>query len=102
MFHSDFKEKNLKQQTIKPPFQQAAFKELIRYIYTGEVCELSNYVFDLLHASYYYQVEGLKAICEDELYTILCADNAYKIFQSAHSYQCTSGLKASAFVFIKK
>lgn len=102
MFHLDFNEKNLKQLIIKPPFQKAAFKELIRYIYTSEVCELSKHVFDLLHASDYYKVEGLKSICEEELNKILCADNAYKIFQSAHSYQCASGLKASSFVIIKK
>lgn len=103
MFYTDFKDKKQNNQlVIKVPFSKAAFKELIRYIYTGEVSDLSKHVFDLLHAADHYQVQTLKTICEDELQKILCADNAYKIFQSAHKFQCNSGLKAAAFFFIKK
>ena len=102
MFFTDFKDKNQNQQIIKSPFLKSAFKELLRYIYTGDVYDLSKHVFDLLHTADHYQVEGLKAICEDELHKILCANNAYKIFQSAHAYQCNSSLKAAAFLIIKK
>ncbi|KAL7037006.1 hypothetical protein ACKWTF_009030 [Chironomus riparius] len=101
MFFTDFKEKNKNELIIKSPLLKLAFKELIRYIYTGEVCNISKYVFDLLHTADHYQVEGLKAICEEELQKILCANNAYKIFQSAHSYQCKSVLKSAAFLIIK-
>ncbi|XP_070494278.1 speckle-type POZ protein B-like [Chironomus tepperi] len=101
MFYSDFKEKTQNQQIIKAPFLKPAFKELIRYIYTDEVSDLSKYVFDLLYASDYYQILSLKTVCEDEMRKTLCADNAYKIFQSAHRFQCDSGLKTAAFVIIK-
>ncbi|KAL7037011.1 hypothetical protein ACKWTF_009031 [Chironomus riparius] len=102
MFYSDFKEKNLNQQIVNSQnLKAASFKELIRYIYTDEVHNLSEHVFDLLYASDYYQIEGLKAICEEGMLKILCAKNAQKIFQSAHSYQCSMDIKAAAFSVIK-
>ena len=103
MFYSDFKERNLNQQIIKSAnLKPASFKELIRYIYTDEVRDLNEHVFDLLYASDYYQIEGLKAICEESMLKILCANNAQKIFQSAHAYQCSTDLKAAAFRVIKQ
>jgi len=102
MFNSDFNEKNRDEQTLKLPFQKAVFKELIRYIYTNKISDLSKHVFDLLQASDYYQVEGLKAICEEELLSCLTEENARKIFQYAHACQCSSRLIAAAFILINK
>lgn len=102
MFSADFEEKNQNQQIIQPPFKNSTFKELIRYIYTGEVCDLSGHVFELLYASDYYQVDGLKALCEKKLDEILCEENAHMIFQYAHDFQCNSGLIAKSFNHIEK
>lgn len=79
-----------------------AFKELIRYIYTGDVCDMYKHVFDLLQAADYYQVDGLKTMCEEELLSCLSEENANKIFQAAHLYQCRFGLKEASYAVIKK
>lgn len=102
MFYTDLKDKNQNQYVIKLPFLKPAFKELISYIYTGEVCELSKLVYNLLYAADHYQVQGLKSICENELQKILCSENASLIFQTAHKYQCNNGLISAAFILIKK
>lgn len=87
---------------MKTTIPSAAFKELIRYIYIGEVDDLPRHVFDLLQAADYYQVDGLKTICEDELLSCLTEENANRIFQAAHLYQCRFSLKEDAYALIKK
>ncbi|KAL7027068.1 hypothetical protein ACKWTF_005288 [Chironomus riparius] len=102
LFNSEFKEKQQNQQVLKTTFSKSAFKELIRYIYIGEVRDLSKHAFELLQASDYYQVESLKIICEEELLKILVESNANKIFQCAHLFRCSEALKQAAFNLIKK
>lgn len=101
-FNSEFKEKHQNQQVLKTTLSNHAFKELIRYIYTGDVHDLSKHAFQLLQASDYYQIESLKLICEEELLKILTENNANKIFQCAHLYRCSDPLKKAAFDLIKK
>jgi len=102
MFSSEFKEKHQNQQRLQTTFSKEAFKELIRYIYIGDVRELSKHALELLHASDYYQIESLKSICEEELLKILVENNANNIFQCAHLYRCSEALKKTAFDLIKK
>jgi len=102
MFTSEFKEKYQNQQRLESTFTKEAFKELIRYIYGGEVVELNKHVFELLHASDYYQIESLKSICEEELHKNLSESNASHIFQCAHLYRCSEALKTAAFAKIKR
>lgn len=102
MFFSGFKEKNENQQTITSPALKAVFKELIRYIYTGEVNNLSKQIYNFTYAADYYQIPGLKNICEDEMLKILSENNAHYIFHTAHLYHCKHALITAAFGIIKK
>jgi len=102
MFSSEFKEKTVDRFNLQTTIPKNVFKEMIRYIYTDEVRELNKHVFDLLHASDYYQIECLKNICELRLRGLLKPSNANLIFQSAHLYQCSNALKEAAFFTIKQ
>lgn len=102
LFNSEFTEKHQNQQVIKTTLSKNAFKELIRYIYTGDVHNLSKYAYELLQASDGYQIESLKTICEEEMLKILTENNAHKIFQCAHLYRCSDALKQAAFDLVKK
>ncbi|XP_070494378.1 TD and POZ domain-containing protein 2-like [Chironomus tepperi] len=101
MFNSDFKEKGENSQVLETNMTSESFKELIRYIYIGEVNDISNYVYDLLEAAEYYQIDGLKTICEEELLLSLSLDTAKKIFQVAHLYRCRSDLIDASYSYIQ-
>jgi len=101
MFNSDFKETNEDQQILGINMSTEAFKELIRYIYINEVCDLDKHVFELLHAADFYQIESLKRTCEKEMLKILSINNANDIFQAAHLYRCSEELKKASFSVIQ-
>ncbi|XP_070494419.1 speckle-type POZ protein-like [Chironomus tepperi] len=102
MFYSEFKEKNENQQILGIKISTEAFKELIRYIYINEVCDLNKHEIELLHAADFYQIDSLRAICEKELLTTVNMTNANVIFQAAHLYRCSDELKEASYNFIKK
>jgi len=101
MYTSELKEKYQNEQRLESTFTKKAFKELIRYIYVGEVRKLNKHAFEL-HASDYYQIESLKSIREEELHKSLSDNNASHIFQYAHLYQCSDSLKTAAFAKVKR
>jgi len=102
MFNSEFKEKYEKEIVLGINMSTEAFKELIRYIYINEACDLDKHAFELLHAAELYQIDSLKRICEKELLAILNINNANDIFQAAHCYQCSEELKNASFAIIQK
>lgn len=63
MFHQNLSEKN-KNVVDVPDIEPAAFKEMLRFIYTGNVKNMKIMAFDLLRAADKYQLEELKTLCE--------------------------------------
>lgn len=58
-------------------------KEMIDFMYTGFVSNLSKYALDLLFAAEKYHLRGLKVICENYLKTHLNQDNVISILLAA-------------------
>ena len=69
MFHQNLSEKN-KNVVDVPDIDPAAFKEMLRFIYTGIVKNIKIVAFDLLRAADKYQLEELKTLCEKAFYDI--------------------------------
>lgn len=102
MFNSKFKESESNEAELGFDISKEAFKELIRYIYIEQIHEFDTHVFELLHASDFFQITELKKCCEAKLYEIIVEENAYKILQTACLYHGDENLKKHAFSFLKR
>ena len=80
---------------IKPE----VFKELLSYIYTNQVPNLSTMAAPLLYAAEKYHLDGLKARCEQFLSYNLQVSNAVQTLQLAQTYNA-SQLKQNTLLFI--
>ncbi|XP_033226973.1 speckle-type POZ protein B-like [Belonocnema kinseyi] len=81
---------------IKPK----VFREVLRYMYTGEIESADETVIEILIAADEYILEGLKIICENTLYEIIKARNAMNILVVADQLEM-SALKQQVLKFIK-
>ena len=99
MFKHNMQENRTNETEIKD-VTPAAFRALLRFIYTGQ-CEVGNLVEQLLVAANKYDIQDLKQICDQELRTKLTADNAVDllIFSDVHY---AKDLKDGAIRFINK
>lgn len=79
-----------------------AFEDFLKFIYSGEVKNLSSHAIELLMISDRYRVDDLKSTCENHLLNDMREDNAPEIFQVAHKFRCNFELKHRAFEFIKE
>ena len=102
MFNSNYKESTSNEHELGFDISKEAFKELIRYIYIEQIQEFDSHVFELLHASEYFQIIELKKCCEAKLYEIIKEENAYQILQSSCLYHGGEYLKKHAFSFLKR
>ena len=75
------------------------FKEVLRYIYTGQVAGVETVVDDLLHIADKYMLQGLKLICENNLIKNLSNENIFDHLSIATKYNLSS-LKKKAIKFI--
>ena len=76
-----------------------ALKEMLMYIYTGEVSDVGNVAYDLLYAADKYQLDDLKSFCEQQLSKSLKVENAARMVQFAHMHN-TPILKRRTLRFI--
>lgn len=74
---------------------------MISFIYSNRVPNLSTMAGPLLYAAEKYQLDGLKAKCEQFLSYNLQVGNAVQKLQPAQTYN-TSQLKENALLFIIK
>ena len=102
MFNSNYKESKTNEHELGFGISKEVFKELIRYIYTEQINDFDTHVFELLHASDFFQILELKKECETKLYEMIKEENAYKILQSVCLYHGDEGLKKHAFSFLKR
>lgn len=102
MFNSNYKESTSNEHELAFEISKEAFKELIRYVYIEQIHEFDTHVFELLHASDFFQIMELKKSCEAKLYKIIEEENAYKILQASCLYHGDENLKKHAFSFLKR
>ena len=76
-----------------------ALKIMLVYIYTGRVPNVDDVAYDLLYASDKYQLDHLKALCEQQLSKNLKVENAAQIIQLAHMHNAPV-LKENTLRFI--
>ncbi|XP_065214346.1 speckle-type POZ protein B-like [Planococcus citri] len=100
MFKHGMKEANSNPVEITD-IEPDVFRELLHYIYTGNVkiTETATFV-DLFVAADKYDLQNLKFLCEDALCKRLSHDNAANILIMADLHQ-SEKLKAAAISFIK-
>jgi BTB/POZ domain len=82
------------------------FLDFLRYLYTNRVenmpgMQLQRWI-ELLHLAHFYQVEGLKFLCENEMKKSLTESNAFDLFQCAHLYESRTDLIQDAFDLIRR
>ena len=99
MFQHDMKENRTSEAEIKD-VTPAAFKALLRFIYTGD-CEVGNWAEELLVAANKYDIQDLKQICAKELGKKLTVENAIRLLILSDLHQ-TNHLKQAAIRFINQ
>jgi speckle-type POZ protein len=99
MFQHDMKEKKTNETEITD-VTPAAFRALLRFIYTGH-CQVGNLADDLLIAANKYDIQDLKQMCAKEMVKTLTADNAVEFLVLSDLHQAND-LKDSAIRFIIK
>ena len=82
MFKHDMKEK-LKGIVEISDFDKDVIKEMLRFIYTGKVLNLDKMADGLLVAAKKYNLDRLKAMCEQAIYTRLSIQNALETLITA-------------------
>ncbi|XP_051173139.1 speckle-type POZ protein-like [Leptopilina boulardi] len=78
-----------------------AFKEMLRYIYTGEIENLKNVVFGLYELADKYDITKLRLICEEFFERCLSIDNVIGILEHADRHN-SQDLKNECIVFIDR
>ena len=76
-------------------------KEMLVYIYSSRVPKINEMAGDLLYVADKYQLDELKALCEQHLTYSLQVDNASRIIQLAFTHNAPQ-LKKNAVQFIAK
>ncbi|XP_065203416.1 speckle-type POZ protein-like [Planococcus citri] len=78
----------------------AAFREMLRYMYTGKVQNLKELAPELLAAADKYDLKNLKIICEKELYETLSQSTAVATVMLADMYHAEN-LKKQALLYMR-
>lgn len=107
MFSNDLEESKMNRVEI-PDFDYDIILEMLRFMYAGRVRQLDTFAAQLLAAADKYQLDKLKALCEECLCANLAVENVCEIivlsdFHSAESLKqhCIEFINAhAAEVFI--
>ena len=100
MFEHEMQE-SLSSQVELSDIDPEIVKEMLVYIYTGQVPKIEEKVNDLLYVADKYQLDHLKSVCERHLTYSLQVDNAARIIQLAYMHNAPQ-LKKNALRFISK
>ena len=98
MFEHDLKEKATNAVDVVD-IDPEVFKELLTYIYTEKAPNIKTLASPLLRAAEKYQLERLKALCEQRLSYDLQVSNSAETLVLAHTYQAQQ-LKKNALKYI--
>ncbi|CRL03929.1 CLUMA_CG017050, isoform A [Clunio marinus] len=100
MFSGGFRESSSKCQEIIDVHPEV-FKEMLRFIYTGNVEDLNNNAEELLAVADRYHVTDLQKLCKIYLMSNLSEENALKYFELSHRHPCYLDLKESSFKILQ-
>ena len=100
MFEHDLQESATSCVTLSD-IDPEVFKELLTYIYTDKAPQIQTMASSLLNAAEKYQLDRLKAMCEQQLSYGLQVDNAAETLVLAHTYGAVQ-LKKNALMYIIK
>ena len=100
MFSSEMKE-NIRNQVEMTETDPDVFNEMLRYIYTGKVEDLSDVAFDLCELANKYDIIGLRTICEQCLVSHLSVENVIHVLELADRHNA-SFLKNECIAYIDK
>ena len=98
MFECDLQE-SATSSIIVSDIEPEVFKEVLSFIYTNQVPNLSTMAAPLLYAAEKYQLDGLKVKCEQFLSYTLQVGNAVQALQLAQTYNA-SQLKENVLLYI--
>ena len=76
------------------------FQELLRFIYSGEIKNMNDIVYELLVAADKYIIKELLTKCEQYLYSNLNVDNVINIISLADNYNAINLKKCAINFFI--
>ncbi|XP_033224523.1 speckle-type POZ protein B-like [Belonocnema kinseyi] len=100
MFSNEMRE-NLMNQVEMTETDPDVFNEMLRYIYTGKVEDLSDVAFDLYELANKYDIVGLRMMCEQCLLNILSVENVIHVLELADCHNA-SYLKNECIAYIDK
>ncbi|KOB68551.1 Roadkill [Operophtera brumata] len=85
---------------VEAPWETEVLRDVLTFVYKGEVPRVDDAPDKLLAAADYYQLMGLKSLCEEALYKRLTVENAIETLQLAELHSANS-LSQSILKFIK-
>ena len=100
MFSHEMRE-NIMNQVEVTETDPDVFNEMLRYIYTGNVEDLSDVAFDLYELANKYDIRGLRVRCEQCLLHTLSVENVIHVLELADGHNATH-LKNECIAFIDK
>lgn len=100
MLTSDMRE--AQSNIVKVPEDSAIMKEVLRYIYSNEVKNLSSLACELVFAAEKYQIDGLKELCLDSITKTLSTENTLQALLAADRLTKSEKLKAKCFEMIAR
>ena len=84
-------------------FDETIIEKLVSYMYKGRVEVLKDEAENLLAAAEKYNLDGLKAVCEDTLALSMSADNAVDLLLLADMYNASLlREKVLRYIFLSK
>lgn len=75
---------------VETLFETEVLRDVLRYMYTDKVPQVDNAPDKLLAAADYYQLMGLKSLCEETLSKRLTVENAVDTLQLAELHSATT------------
>lgn len=99
MFQHDMLRENKQNRAAITDTDCRVLKEMLVYMYSGSSPNIREMAKDLLVAADKYDLDGLKAMCEEVLCSTLVVDNAAESLEFADKYRATQ-LKAQALHLI--
>jgi hypothetical protein len=100
MFSSDFWTESQTNEAISNEVDPVIFEHMLRFIYGAKLPEnFASTSVELFKLAHFYEIEGLKKVCEHEILNKLSVDNAMETYEMAFVYDIDE-LKKTAWAII--
>ncbi|KOB75502.1 Roadkill [Operophtera brumata] len=98
--HFEHKMRESISNVVETPWEAEVLRDVLTYVYTDKVPQVDDAPDKLLAAADYYQLMGLKSICEEVLHKRLTVENAIDTLLLAELHSANS-LRQSTLEYIK-